>query len=291
VKSLSIGFWLDIPVPTAHLRMLTQGPDCALNLKTVFLAQRGNPLAEPSLKNSIPLSSTAGNTGPALSVVIPALAEGPNLEVMLPQLKGVLDGMAVPYEILVVTLRPDTLTMESARLTDARVIEQVERGYGGALLAGFANSRGHYIVTMDADLSHPPDFVTGLWAHRMQSDVTVASRYCRGGGAIMPRSRYILSRILNTFFRRGLGLPIHDLSSGFRIYRTDAIRSLCLHSRDFDILIEIMVKSHLRGFRVAEIPFIYQPRIHGTSHARLFKFAIAYIRTFRRLRQESRRLS
>jgi dolichol-phosphate mannosyltransferase len=226
---------------------------------------------------------------PAVSVVIPALAEGPNLELMLPQLKLVLDSTGAAYEILLVTSGFDDLTMRAARQSGAQVIQQVERGYGGALLVGFATSRGRYILTMDADLSHPPAVVTGLWERRADADVTVASRYVKGGQAVMPRYRYVLSRILNLIFRRGLGLKIKDLSSGFRIYRAEAIKALSLHSRDFDVLVEILVKAHLNGLTVAEMPFVYQPRQHGTSHARLFKFAFAYIRTFRHLRSEARK--
>ncbi|HEY6332528.1 MAG TPA: glycosyltransferase [Blastocatellia bacterium] len=233
--------------------------------------------------------AVAEDAATELSVVIPALAEGPNLELMLPQLELVLDSAGVTYEILIATWGLDDLTQKAAEQSGAQVIQQIERGYGGALLAGFAASRGQYILTMDADLSHPPAVVTGLWAHRSDADVTVASRYVKGGRAVMPRFRYILSRILNLIFRRGLGLKIQDLSSGFRIYRAEAVKSLSLHSRDFDVLVEILVKAHLAGLRVAEMPFVYQPRRHGTSHARLFKFALAYIRTFRHLRSEARR--
>ena len=242
-----------------------------------------NPLLNPVGPGPI-----ACDIRPALSVLIPALAEGPNLELMLPQLKLVLDGIGAPYEILIVTSGPDEQTRKAARLANAGVITQIERGYGGALLAGFAASRGEYILTMDADLSHPPAVVADLWANRIEADVTVASRYVKGGRAIMPRSRYVLSRILNMVFRRGLGLWVQDLSSGFRIYRRELVKGLRLDSRDFDILVEILVKSHLRGLRVAELPFVYQPRQHGTSHARLFKFGLAYIRTFRHLRNEMR---
>jgi dolichol-phosphate mannosyltransferase len=247
--------------------------------------ERGKQLPDNPRSNSADGDLRIPDITPSLSVVIPALAEGPNLELLLPQLKAVLDGIGARYEVFIVTSDLDELTLKAAGRINASVIQQVERGYGGALLAGFAASRGQYILTMDADLSHPPAFVADLWSNRSGADVTVASRYIKGGRAIMPRSRYILSRTLNLIFRRGLGLAIQDLSSGFRIYRGDSVKELRLRSRDFDVLLEILVKSHLSGLRVAEIPFVYQPRQHGSSHARLFKFGIAYIRTFRHLRE------
>ena len=83
-----------------------------------------------------------------------------------------------------------------------------------------------YILTLDADLSHDPDFIVKLWRSRERAEVVIASRYVRGGVAYMPRSRLILSRVLNAFFARGLGLPVRDLSSGFRLYRAAAVQGL-----------------------------------------------------------------
>jgi glycosyltransferase involved in cell wall biosynthesis len=82
--------------------------------------------------------------------------------------------------------------------------EQTERGYGGALMMGFQMAQGQYFLTMDADLPHSPEFVRVLWSQRENSDRVIASRYVDGGRAIMPWSRYVLSRTLNAFFSRGL---------------------------------------------------------------------------------------
>jgi len=218
-----------------------------------------------------------------LSIVIPALNEGPNLELLLPQLKTVLDGIGIVWEVLIVTRQHDAETRSAGERGGARVLNQKEPGYGGALVCGFAAARGAYIITMDADLSHQPTFIKDMWLARDRAEVIVASRYVAGGSADMPIGRYLLSRVLNMFFCRGLGLKIHDLSSGYRLYRKSAVAGQQLEARDFDILQEILVRAHAQGWRVAEIPFVYKPRIHGTSHARLFKFGLAYLRTFRSL--------
>jgi len=215
-----------------------------------------------------------------LSIVIPALNEGPNLELLLPQLKSVLDRIGIRWEILIVTRDHDFATREAGECGGARVLNQQEPGYGGALLSGFNAARGCYIITMDADLSHQPTFIEDMWRERDNAEVIVASRYVPGGSADMPLGRYLLSRFLNMFFCRGLGLEIHDLSSGYRLYRKSAVDGQVFRARDFDILQEILVRAHAEGWRVAEIPFVYKPRIHGSSHARLFKFGIAYLRTF-----------
>jgi dolichol-phosphate mannosyltransferase len=215
-----------------------------------------------------------------LSIVIPALSEGPNLELLLPQLKAVLDSLPIRWEVIIVTRDQDIGTRQAGERGGARVLNQQEPGYGGALLCGFGAANGRYILTMDADLSHPPTFIKDMWSARDAADVVVASRYVAGGSADMPMGRYLLSRVLNAFFCRGLGLKIHDLSSGYRLYRKSVVAGQALRARDFDVLQEILVRAHAEGWRVAEIPFVYKPRVHGSSHARVLKFGVAYIRTF-----------
>jgi len=159
-------------------------------------------------------------------------------------------------------------------------VEQGERGYGGALLSGFASANGEYILTMDADLSHPPTFIRDLWIRRRTAEVVIASRYAAGGSARMPLNRKLLSRVLNKFFQRGISLPVSDLSSGFRLYRRDALQSLKPEARDFDILPELLIRIYAEGWKIKEVAFAYAPRQHGSSNARVFKFGLAYLRTF-----------
>jgi glycosyltransferase involved in cell wall biosynthesis len=218
--------------------------------------------------------------GKELSVVVPALDEGANLATLLPALRSVLDGLGATFEIIVVTSGSDELTQAVARQAGADICEQVEPGYGGALRAGFAHAHGKYILTMDADLSHPPEFVRELWNARGTAELTIASRYVAGASAQMPVMRYLLSRVLNRVFRRGLSVRVRDLSSGFRLYRRDALRPLRFTARDFDVLQQILIRAYAEGWRVREIPFAYAPRKYGASHARVFKFGRAYLRTF-----------
>jgi SAM-dependent methyltransferase len=223
----------------------------------------------------------AGRARPALdlSVIIPALDEGPNLAVMLPQLRQVLQELGAANEILIVVQRSDPQTRAAAARAGARVIEQDEGGYGGALRTGFAAARGRYLLTMDADCSHRPIVLRDLWRRRHAAEISIASRYVPGGQARMPPGRYLLSRILNTFFSRGLSLTVRDMSSGFRLYRADTIRDLTSRRRGFDILQEILVHAYARGWQVQEVPFEYVARNQGSSHARLLSLGLAYLRS------------
>jgi SAM-dependent methyltransferase len=143
--------------------------------------------------------------------------------------------------------------------------------------------RGAYVLTMDADLSHGPDFIRDLWRTRHEAELIIASRYVRGGRADMPWGRLWLSRILNVLFSRGLSLGVRDMSSGFRLFKASIVRDLPLEGRQFDLLQEILVRAYAEGWRVKERPFHYTPRRTGSSHARVLKFGVAYLKTFWRL--------
>jgi dolichol-phosphate mannosyltransferase len=214
-----------------------------------------------------------------LSVIVPAHNEGPNLAVLVPNLKLILDELSIGYEILIVCRSIDALTRKAAEGSCAIALEQKQRGYGGALLTAFEVARGAFLLTMDADLSHPPQFIKDLWTHRHEADVLIASRYVDGGSAQMPRMRYWLSRTLNTIFSRGLSLRVRDMSSGFRLYRADVVRGHSIEARDFNILQELLVRIYAEGWAIRERPFNYAPRAHGSSNARIVKFGIAYLRT------------
>ena len=220
---------------------------------------------------------------PDLSVVIPALNEAENLKSLLPLIDEVVADLNVKAEVIVVAGGSVDETDSVVPALGGRVVDQKERGYGGALLAGFAAARAPYVATMDADLSHPPIFLKDFWRNRQTCDVLIASRYIPGGKADMAVSRRILSGILNRTFSVLLGLKLRDVSSGFRMYDRKLVATLDLRGRDFDVLEEILVKIHINGGRIMEVPFHYRVRHSGESHAKLWKFGWAYAKTLLRM--------
>ncbi len=218
-----------------------------------------------------------------LSLIIPALNEAGNLTELLPQVHMRLAPLSIRYEIIVIDEQANGHTRQVVEENQATLICPPTRGFGSALAAGFQRAAGAHIITMDADQSHPPDFLCDLWKARETAEIVIASRYIEGGQAQMPLGRLILSRVLNLAFSRGLDLQAKDMSSGYRLYQARSVKNLAFKSKDFDILQEALVHAFANGYRVREIPFIYKPRRHGSSHARLVKFGLAYLRTFARL--------
>ena len=203
------------------------------------------------------------------------------LEPTLAALHDMLRSLGAPYELLVVeALYPPPRPSPTRGEGNFRRIRSALPGYGGALRAGFAGAGGEYILTLEADGSHDPSVIASLWAARHRADVVIASRYREGGAADMPQPRKALSRMLNLVYRRGLSLPVQDLSSGYRLYRRESLRSLSFEALDFDILEEILIRLMAAGYRIEEVPFRYHANRDSRSRDRLAKFARSYARTF-----------
>ena len=135
--------------------------------------------------------------GPAdfVSVVLPAADERDNIPILLERLERVLEAHAKRHEVIVVVPTPEDPTGAAAKEAGAEVLVQKRPGYGGALKEGILAARGDYIVTMDADLSHPPEKIADLLRHRDEAEVVVCSRYVPGASATSSWPRSVLSRI------------------------------------------------------------------------------------------------
>lgn len=224
-----------------------------------------------------------------LSVVIPALRESKNLKFLLPDLAQSLEALNIRWEVLVIDGDSNDGTVDIVRHEHMRCVVEYSPGYGAALKRGFRESRGRFVLTMDADLSHPTTFIETIWETRETAALVIASRYVSGGGARQNPFRSLLSRILNQFFRVGFGLPYNDLSSGFRLYHAEVIRALDLTYLNFVVLIEIVLKLKHDNHAIVEVPFLYEPRYSGASKARIIRFGKDYLRLFVRM-QKLRRM-
>jgi dolichol-phosphate mannosyltransferase len=145
-------------------------------------------------------------------------------------------------------------------------------GLGTAHIAGFhaALRNGcQYVITMDADFSHRPRYIPSLLDACRDHDVVIGSRYISGGGTRHCRlRRRLLSRVANFTARTTLGLEARDCTAGFRCYRRDVLEAVDLDgvfSDGYSFLIEMLYRIQSRGFRVGEVPIIYEDRWQGRS--------------------------
>jgi dolichol-phosphate mannosyltransferase len=222
-----------------------------------------------------------------MSVVLPAYEEAENLRWLLPELKMQIESTGAVAEILVVDTevpRDDT-----PAICEAMKVKCLPRKggplYSHALKTGIAASTGRWILCMDADGSHSPDFLPVMWGARDKADLIVASRYVSGGSTENPAVLILLSYMVNVIFRLVLGIRCRDLSNSFRLYRGDSLRALDLDCRNFDVIEEILLKLSLRNprFTILELPFTFKTRKEGRTKRDLLAFSLGYLGTLRRL--------
>ncbi len=215
-----------------------------------------------------------------ISVVVPAINEAENLKILIPQIKKTLIPITKEYEIIVVDGHSTDATVQEAKKAGAIVVVQKEIGFGSALKEGFAQAKGEYIITIDADLSHEPEIIKAMWREKENADILIGSRYVRGGSAQQSLLRKMLSISLNRTLSGFLALPLKDLSSNFRMYKRTVLEEIGITSSGFEALLEILIQSVLRGFSIKEVPLQYHSRNCGVSKVRNISFGFAYWKTF-----------
>jgi dolichol-phosphate mannosyltransferase len=145
-------------------------------------------------------------------------------------------------------------------------------GLGSACVAGFRFALEHgyaSVCTMDADFSHDPASLPDVVAGTSCADVAVGSRYTAGGSTPgWPLSRRLLSRLGNLYARAVLGVPVSDLTSGFKCYRRQVLERLALDrltASGYAVQIELTHRVHRLGFQLREIPIAFRDRRAGQS--------------------------
>jgi dolichol-phosphate mannosyltransferase len=207
-------------------------------------------------------------------VVVPTYNEAENLERVVARLRT-----AVPSaDVLVVDDgSPDGTGAVADALADrdpqVRVLHRsTKEGLGAAYLEGFATALGagyDVIGEMDADGSHQPEQLPSLLAALTDADLVIGSRWVPGGSIVnWPRRRELLSRGGNLYVRVLLGIGVHDATSGFRVFRRQALEKIDLasvRSAGYVFQTDLVARTLQAGLVVREVPIEFVEREFGDS--------------------------
>lgn len=207
-------------------------------------------------------------------VIVPTYNEVGNLRALVQRIEA-----AGPYDLLIVDDdSPDGTGQLAASLAETyryhlEVLHRTNKdGLGRAYVSGFQWALAHdydQIFQMDADLSHDPAALNALGSALERADVALGSRYVQGGGAIdWPWQRKLLSSWGSLYARLLLGVPVKDITGGFKGFRRPALAALDLErigARGFGFQIEVTYRLFRAGFRVVEVPIVFAERQAGSS--------------------------
>jgi dolichol-phosphate mannosyltransferase len=213
-------------------------------------------------------------------LILPTYNEAENVEAIVRASGAVLAGAAPGgHRVLVVDdSSPDGTGQIADRLAQelgwVEVLHRAEKnGIGPAYLAGFRHAldRGAgYLMEMDSDFSHDPaDLARLLAAVRAGADLALGSRYMPGGGV---RDWGLVRRIVSeggsTYARIVLGLPVRDLTGGFKCFRREVLEAIHfdrVRSHGYAFQVELTYRAVQAGFEVVEVPIVFRDREHGQS--------------------------
>jgi glycosyltransferase involved in cell wall biosynthesis len=206
---------------------------------------------------------------PHISIVIPARNEASNLQHVLPFIPTFVD------EVILVDGHSTDNTIATARqlLPTIRIIEQVGRGKGDALRAGFAAATGDIIVMLDADGSaDPKEIVRFVEVLLTGNDYAKGSRFMKGGGShditfLRSAGNYGLSRLVNILFKT----RFTDLCYGYNAFWKYCLDYMEITSDGFEVETLINIRMQLAGLKIAEVPSFEHPRIYGVSNLNVFR--------------------
>jgi dolichol-phosphate mannosyltransferase len=211
---------------------------------------------------------------PRAIVVVPTYNERENLPLLV---DGLMQQEGV--HVLIVDDQSPDGTGQVAEALAQRFPGRVEvmhrtsrRGFGRSCLDGMnraVQAPVDLICQMDADLSHDPADLPRLILASANADLVIGSRYVPEGRVVnWPMRRRLLSRFANAYIRLVTRLNARDCTSGYRCWRRDVLLSLPvdrIFSDGYSFLIEMLVGTEQRGYRVTEVPITFVERRQGES--------------------------
>lgn len=216
-----------------------------------------------------------------ITLILPTFNEAENLPKMVPAIFA--QDLPELKLLIVDDLSPDGTgdVADKLALEYPGRIEVLHRnglpGLGRAYVFGFDHALkgdAEAIGQMDCDFSHPPDKLPGLAAKLETCDLALGSRYVPGGGVDKrwPIWRKALSSWANFYARTILGLPIRDVTGGFRLWRREMLERIPYQdvvSNGYIFLVEILYLANLHGAKFGEVPIYFADRQWGESKMNL----------------------
>jgi hypothetical protein len=227
-------------------------------------------------------------SAPEISVVMPCLNEADTLATCIRKAFAAMETIGIDGEVVVADNGSTDGSPEIATAAGARVIGVTARGYGSALMRGIAEARGRFVLMGDADDSYDfgelPKFVPPL---RAGFDLVQGCRLPGGGGRVLPGAMPVLHRwwgnpMFSFLARAMFRAPIHDVYCGMRAFTKAHVERLDLRCTGMEYATEMILKSSLRGARIAEVPITLHPdgRKAHAPHLKTFRDGWRTLRFF-----------
>jgi len=216
-----------------------------------------------------------------VTVVIPAYNEERTIGNVISETTSIMNGLDVPYEIIVVDDGSTDKTGQIASSHKVIVLSNNKNfGKGYALRKAFQYSTGDIIVTIDSDGEHKPKEIPDLVEPLFNgTDIVAGSRFLGSQRGVTTRLNLIGNLFFNATIMTLTGKRITDSQTGFRAIKRSVLQKLNLSSDGYEIESEITVKSLKNEFTFTEAPISVERRKHNISKIRLLKDGARILKT------------
>jgi glycosyltransferase involved in cell wall biosynthesis len=203
-----------------------------------------------------------------VSVVLPSYNERESIEEAIERTSNALGAKLL--EIIIVDDDSSDRTWELVKNLNFPKVKLIhrteEKGLASAIATGIEASKGEFIVWLDCDLGIAPELIPVLIENINQHDVVLGSRYVEGGEDLRSNFRALLSRLLNKFAQLLLGSHLKDYTSGFSVIRKSILNNITISRDGFgEYFIEFLFDCHRKGYKIHELGYTYNDRMHGIS--------------------------
>lgn len=223
-----------------------------------------------------------------LTVVIPVFNEGENIAKELQELESKLTVehiVNIIYDFEEDNTIPVVLAEKNKYNTPINLVKNLYgRGALNAIKTGLETAESDYVIVTMADLSDPPEVMNKMVekAELENADIVCASRYMKGGKQIGgPFIKGLMSKCAGLSLHYLAGLPTHDATNSFKLYRTSFLKENKIESNGgFELGLELVVKAYLSNKKIAEVPTTWIDRANGQSNFKIIEWLPSYLKWY-----------
>lgn len=225
----------------------------------------------------------------SLNIVIPVYNEGANIAATLERIAECLSGVDVDARVTIVydfdgdNTLPVVESLRAEYPMPITLQRNTGKGVCDAIKQGLLVSKTTFVLVTMADMSDDYAKLPLMLAKAMEGwDIVCGSRYMRGGRQYGgPLLKKTLSRMAGVSLHWLAGVPTHDVTNSYKLYRRELLDEMVMESSGgFEIGIEIVVKSHMLGKKITEVPCCWWDRSQGESRFRLKKWLPLYFKWY-----------
>ena len=228
-----------------------------------------------------------------LSIVLATYNEAANIAELITRIEPFVQD--IDTEIIVVDDNSPDHTAQVANKVgkqygNVRVLVRTkERGLASALIRGFEESKGDYILCMDCDLAHDPKHLPEMLAllKSNEADFVIGSRYIKGAKVVgKPFIKNAASRVAQFIASLVIGLNVKDATNNFRLFRREVYESVKdhLHPDGNVMIMELAYRAQRKGYMIKELPILYREREHGETKLKLLPEIKRFMKAIWRMR-------